>query len=163
MQLNEIEGTDDDLVSISEAARQLRLNKSTLSRQIKAKRIRSHGGKVRISEVRADRSANIPIQIGRNTRNNSRNEFNDSLVACTMQYSSCTNDDEPIGPRPFTCITEIPLTRWLVRQLAELIQCEAPDDTAMVGEYLISIGADIMVQETERLKTEVAALKAKGN
>jgi excisionase family DNA binding protein len=155
MQLKKIEGTDDDLVSISEAARQLRLNKSTLSRQIKAKRIRSHGGKVRISEVRADRSANIPIQIGRNTRN----EFNDSLVACTMQYSSCTNDDEPIGPRPFACITELPLTRGLVRQLAEMIQCEAPDDTAMVGEYLISIGADIMVQDIERLKAEVAALK----
>jgi excisionase family DNA binding protein len=162
MQLNEIEGVDDDLVSISEAARQLKLNKSTLSRQIKAKRIRSHGGKVRISEVRADRSANIPVQIGRNTRNNWRNEFNDSLVACTMQYSSCAND-EPVGPRPFICITELPLTRGLVRQLAELIQCEAPDDTAMVGEHLISIGADIMVQEIERLKAEIAALKAKGN
>jgi excisionase family DNA binding protein len=159
MQLNEIEGTDDDLVSISEAARQLRLNKSTLSRQIKAKRIRSHGGKVRISEVRADRSANIPIQIGRNTRNNSRNEFNDSLVACTMQYSSCTNDDEPIGPRPFICVTELPLTRGLVRQLAELIRCEAPDDIATVGEYLISIGTDIMVQEIERQRYAVTTLQ----
>src|SRR4051794_24341883 len=59
---------EEPLVSISEAARQIGLNKSTLSRQIQAKRIRSHGGKVRISEVRADRSASIAMPVTSSTR-----------------------------------------------------------------------------------------------
>ena len=52
---------DDDLISIGAAAKAIGVNKSTLSRQIKAGSIRSHGGKVRLSEVFEDRAANIDL------------------------------------------------------------------------------------------------------
>jgi hypothetical protein len=50
---------DDPLISIAEAARKAGVNKSTLSRQIKAGLIRSHAGAVRLSEVLEDRVNNI--------------------------------------------------------------------------------------------------------
>lgn len=50
---------DDPLVLPAEAARQLNLNRSTLSRQIANRQVRSHNGKVRVSEVREDRARNL--------------------------------------------------------------------------------------------------------
>lgn len=54
---------DDELVSIAEAARRIGLNKSTLSRQVKAGIIRAHDGKVRLSEVLEDRANNIDASL----------------------------------------------------------------------------------------------------
>ena len=50
---------DDPLIGIREAARQIGINHSTLSRQVKAGLIRSHDGLVRLSEVLEDRATNI--------------------------------------------------------------------------------------------------------
>jgi hypothetical protein len=50
---------DKDLVSLSAAAKKIGVNKSTLSRQVKAGSIRSHKGKVRLAEVLEDRANNI--------------------------------------------------------------------------------------------------------
>lgn len=55
------DATPLDLISISEAARKIGINKSTLSRQVESKAVRSHGGKVVLSEVLADRAANIDL------------------------------------------------------------------------------------------------------
>lgn len=52
----------DDLISISEAARRVKVHKSTLSRQIRDGQIRSHSGKVRLAEVLEDRAANIDLR-----------------------------------------------------------------------------------------------------
>lgn len=49
----------DDLISIAAAAKAEGINKSTLSRQVKSGQVRSHGGKVRLSEVREDRAKNL--------------------------------------------------------------------------------------------------------
>jgi hypothetical protein len=54
---------DDPLISIAAAARQVGINKSTLSRQVKAGLIRSHQGMVRLSEVLEDRANNIDKSI----------------------------------------------------------------------------------------------------
>ena len=51
----------DDLIGISEAARRVGVDKSVLSRQVRDGKIRSHGGKVRLSEVLEDRAANIDL------------------------------------------------------------------------------------------------------
>jgi Helix-turn-helix domain len=51
----------DRLISVSEAARILGLNRSTLSRQIKQGLIRAHRGKVHLSEVREDRRNNLDV------------------------------------------------------------------------------------------------------
>jgi hypothetical protein len=53
----------EPLISLGKAAKEIGINKSTLSRQIKAGSIRSHGGKVRLSEVLEDRANNIAVAI----------------------------------------------------------------------------------------------------
>ena len=54
---------DDPLIGITEAARRIGINHSTLSRQVKSGQVRSHGGKVRLSEVLEDRANNIDASI----------------------------------------------------------------------------------------------------
>jgi hypothetical protein len=49
----------DDLVSIAKAAKEIGFSPSTIARQVKAGSIRSHGGKVRLSEVLEDRASNV--------------------------------------------------------------------------------------------------------
>jgi hypothetical protein len=51
--------SDEPLVSVSEAARQIGRAQSTLSRQIASGAIRAHNGKVKLSEVLSDRAANL--------------------------------------------------------------------------------------------------------
>lgn len=58
----------DELISIREAARKIGLNVSTLSRQVRDGSIRSHDGKVRLSEVLQDRAANIDLRKARGRR-----------------------------------------------------------------------------------------------
>jgi hypothetical protein len=53
------EADGDDLISLGAAAKVLGINKSTLSRQARTGQVRSHGGKVRLSEVREDRAKNV--------------------------------------------------------------------------------------------------------
>lgn len=50
---------DDSLISIRAAARGLDISPSTLIRQVSSGKIRSHVGKVRLSEVIADRANNV--------------------------------------------------------------------------------------------------------
>ncbi len=51
----------DPLISISAAAREIGVHQSTLSKQVREGAVRSHDGKVRLSEVLADRAANIDL------------------------------------------------------------------------------------------------------
>lgn len=51
--------SDDQLVSIAEAARRLGLNRSTLTRQVHRGLLRSHAGRVRFSEILEDRKSRI--------------------------------------------------------------------------------------------------------
>jgi len=55
----------DGLISLGAAAKAVGINKSTLSRQVKSGAIRSHGGKVRLSEVLEDRANNIDLSQSR--------------------------------------------------------------------------------------------------
>src|SRR5260221_269808 len=50
---------EEPLIRITEAARKVGISHSTLSRQIQRGQVRSHGGKVRLSEVFEDRANNI--------------------------------------------------------------------------------------------------------
>ena len=56
----------DPLISIPTAAKAIGIERTTLGKQVRAGTIRSHGGKVRLSEVLADRAANIDL--GRSKR-----------------------------------------------------------------------------------------------
>jgi hypothetical protein len=57
---------EEPLISIAAAAREIGLNKSTLSRQVKSGAIRSRDGMVRLSEVYEDRVKNIDATIWSN-------------------------------------------------------------------------------------------------
>lgn len=57
---------EEPLITIAAAAREVGLNKSTLSRQVASGAIRSHGGKVKLSEVYEDRAKNIDAAIWSN-------------------------------------------------------------------------------------------------
>lgn len=55
----------DGLISIAEAAKKVGVNRSTLTRQVNSGAIRSYEGKVRLSEVYADRAKNIDLSQSR--------------------------------------------------------------------------------------------------
>lgn len=55
------DATPLELISISEAARKIGVNKSTLSRQVDSGAVRSHDGKVVLAEVLADRKSNVNL------------------------------------------------------------------------------------------------------
>ena len=52
---------NDPLISIPEAAKIIGVNRTTLGRQVRGGAVRSHDGKVRLSEVLQDREANIDL------------------------------------------------------------------------------------------------------
>lgn len=51
----------DPLITVPAAARAIGIDRSTLSKQVRSRAVRSHDGKVRLSEVLADRAANIDL------------------------------------------------------------------------------------------------------
>ena len=61
MQRQPMQHEPDALLTLSQAAQLAGVNKSTLSRQVKAGLIRSHQGKVRLSEVLEDRERNVDL------------------------------------------------------------------------------------------------------
>lgn len=61
-------GSGGDLISIAAAAKAVGINKSTLSRQVLTGSVRSHDGKVRLTEVLEDRAKNIDLTKSRSRR-----------------------------------------------------------------------------------------------
>lgn len=51
----------EPLLSVAAAAREIGVHKSTLARQIRSGAVRSHEGKVRVFEVRADRKRRVGL------------------------------------------------------------------------------------------------------
>lgn len=84
---------EEPLISIAAAAREVGLNKSTLSRQVNSGAIRSHDGKVRLSEVYEDRAKNIDAAIWSNRRKKSDTPTNAPSHA-TPPAAPGSEDDE---------------------------------------------------------------------
>jgi hypothetical protein len=86
----------EPLISIAAAAREIGLNKSTLSRQIKAGSIRSHGGFVRLSEVLEDRANNIDAAVWENRQKTSAAApLHATLHATPDPLHATADDDDP--------------------------------------------------------------------
>lgn len=164
---------DDELVSLSKAARRVGVCCSTLSRQIHAGKIRSHDGKVRISEVIEDRQRNLngAVWEGRRRALLGIVSTSDLLHADAFPVRHATaaldatlyrddapreHEDAPLGPRPFHIGAngDVLLTRGLVRQLGELIGSEDPGDPPLVAYDLATTTIDILQQEIVRLKAK---------
>jgi hypothetical protein len=148
----------DDLVSIAKAAKEIGFSPSTLARQVKAGSIRSHGGKVRLSEVLADRAANIDSSrwIGRerngrppkSLRTGGHAPVKRAQDNAHAMHSSCTG---------------VALTPDLTRDLGLVLESQDTSDPIDVGTDSVLVGLEMIEDEVRRLRAEVAALKAKGN
>lgn len=89
----------DPLISISAAAAQIGVDKSTLAKQVRQGAIRSHDGKVRLSEVLADRADNIDL--GRSKRRQGVIDEPSSTTPAPVAGSDdaeSDEDDEAHGP-----------------------------------------------------------------
>lgn len=71
----------DPLITISEAAREIGVDRSVLGKQVRTGAVRGHDGKVRLSEALADRAANIDLS--RSKRRDGRIDEFWALVAET--------------------------------------------------------------------------------
>jgi hypothetical protein len=78
---------NDELMGITKAAREVGVSHSTLSRQVKAGLVRSHGGKVRLSEVLYDRANNIDASIWQGRKHAKRAAANPSHEPCTRAHA----------------------------------------------------------------------------
>jgi hypothetical protein len=144
----------DDLVSITKAATEIGLSPSTLARQVKAGSIRSHGGKVRISEVLADRAANVDSSswIGRE-----RNRSAAKSARPGGGHAPARAQDHAVHA---TTCTGIALTTDLTRDLGLLLESQDTSDQVDVGTDCVLVGLEMIENEVRRLRAEVAKLKA---
>lgn len=83
---------DEPLISVAAAARQVGVNKSTLHRQIADKKVRSHDGMVRLSEVYEDRAKNIDAAIWLN-----RPKKKGAQPAAPLHATTHSDDDQETG------------------------------------------------------------------
>jgi hypothetical protein len=121
---------NDPLVSVSAAARTIGVRQSTLSRQIKAGSIRSHGGKVRVSEVLADRKNNID-----SSRWNDRKKRSEPRKPRPMHTKQSKSDDASLRDM-HEALDSLP-----VNDIGDADQIE-------FDERLMSVGRARMMRET---------------
>jgi len=88
---------NDEPISISAAAREIGVHKSTLARQIKGSGIEFHEGKVRLSDVLAFRAS--AIDLTRSGRREGRlDAIGDGSADATAGPADATLDDDGAGP-----------------------------------------------------------------
>jgi hypothetical protein len=146
----------DPLMCVAAAAREIGLNRSTLARQVNAGAIRSHGGKVRLSEVLADRAANIDSSawVGRERTGRPPKSLR------TGGGHAPRAQDHAVHA---TTCTGIALTPDLTRDLGLVLESQDTSDQMDVGIDCVLVGLELIENEVRRLRAEVAALKAKRN
>jgi hypothetical protein len=149
----------DDLVSIAAAAKEIGYSPSTLARQVKAGSIRSHGGKVRLSEVLADRAANIDSSRWIDRERNGRTPK--SLRSGGGHAPVARRAQDNAQAHATTC-TGIALTPDLTRDLGLVLESQDTSDALDVGTDCVLVGLEMIEETVRRLRAENAALKAKG-
>ncbi len=101
----------DPLISISAAARSIAIDRSVLGKQIKQGLVRSHDGKVRLSEVLADRAANIDL--GRSKRRDG------AIDKPSAAEASRDEDDGEAHPGEVVMVDGVPVSYAAARALKE--------------------------------------------
>jgi hypothetical protein len=142
---------------VAEAAREIGLNRSTLSRQVSAGAIRSHGGKVRISEILADRAANIDSSSWIGRERNGRAAPKPLRSGGHALPAGRTQDNAPAVHA--TCVTGIALTPELTRDLGLVLESQDTADALDVGTDCVLVGLEMIENEVRRLRAVLAGEK----
>lgn len=137
---------DETLIGITEAARQIGISHSTLSRQVKAGQVRSHNGRVRLSEVLHDRDRNIDKSVWllrkkiKQTKKSGAGKAKQSTVHDTSTgITPCDDLIQPIG-----------------RLLGSILS-----DPVDVGTDCILAGMEMIEEEVMRLRATIKQLKTR--
>src|SRR6266404_1001544 len=94
---------EEPLIGIREAARNVGISHSTLSRQVARRQVRSHGGKVRLSEVYEDRANNIDRTIWMHRKKKSTPKIGSGQDAPSLNGAAVHSaDDGAYAPDEFT-------------------------------------------------------------
>jgi hypothetical protein len=166
---------DEKLIGITAAARQIGISHSTLSRQVKLGQIRSHGGKVKLSEVLHDRDRNIDKSIWMFREKKPKAKSGARQAAVHGQQSDdqaavhsadrvherttlSASFEARSAPRSYPKMTYVPLTDDLVQDLGRLLGSDRPSDPGDVGLDCIFIGTE-MIEETMKQLRKKAALR----
>lgn len=91
---------EDELISVAAAAAAVGINRSTLGRQVKTGAIRSHNGRVRLTEVLEDRAANIDLTQSRRkgAAHSGAADATDAAPDATNPPPDATARDEELPP-----------------------------------------------------------------
>jgi hypothetical protein len=131
---------DEALIGITEAARQIGISHSTLSRQVKLGQVRSHRGKVRLSEVLQDRANNIDNTIWMHRKKNKQTKSGPG------RHAVHTADDGAHAPgREFT--SETVTGFGLMLDIRE----DRMNDPNIVGSVMALAGVEMILAELQKL------------
>lgn len=155
---------DEKLIGITEAARQVGISHSTLSRQVKCGQVRSHGGKVRLSEVLHDRDRNIDKSVwmfrskGKPSKSGAGRGQKKDAPPTVHIADTTTSDAVHVKYTPYG----VPLTPDLVRELGGVLKSDYPSDPVDVGIECIYVGMEMIESEVRCLRDALARLKNLG-
>jgi hypothetical protein len=152
---------NDELIGITAAARQIGVSHSTLSRQVKLGQVRSHKGKVRLSEVLQDRANNIDNTIWMHRSKNKQIKSGSGRQAVHAADNGADTAAQAVhaAHTPNGC----PITAELNEGLGRLLLSEEPYDLIEVGIDAALAGLEMIETGIRRMRAELAANKARGN
>jgi hypothetical protein len=151
---------DEPLIGITAAARQVGVSHSTLSRQVKLGQVRSHKGKVRLSEVLQDRANNIDNTIWMFRKKNKQIKSGPGRHAV---HSAIDGADTAAQAVHAHTANGCPITEEMNTDLGRLLLSEEPYDVIEVGIDAALAGLEMIETGIKRLRAELAANKARGN
>jgi hypothetical protein len=152
---------DEALIGITAAARQIGISHSTLSRQVKLGQVRSHRGKVRLSEVLQDRANNIDNTIWMHRKKNKQTKSGPGRRA--VHTADDGADTAAQAVHAAHTANGCPITEELNTDLGRLLLSEEPYDVIEVGIDAALAGLEMIETGIRRLRAELAANKARGN
>lgn len=139
---------DEPLIGIREAARQIGIAHSTLSRQVTRGQMRSYGGKVRLSEIIYDRKHNLdPARSGWGRSQRSRKSLaaEDAPLNGATVHSADRAEDDAHAPGEFTSETVTTYGRMLD------VNEDLRGDPNIVGSVMALTGVQMIISELRGL------------
>jgi hypothetical protein len=141
---------DEPLIGITAAARQIGVSHSTISRQVKLGQVRSHKGKVRLSEVLQDRANNIDNTIWMFRKKNKQTKSGPGRHAVHAADNAADTAAQAVLAHT---ANGCPITAEMNTKLGRLLLSDEPYD-------LIEVGVDAALAGLEMMQTGIDQLRA---